>query len=225
MWAGLSWGFIERLQEGTYLGHVVEHVALELQVEAGFSVHYGKTVREQPGIWEIILEYSTPELAKAAVEMAVALVSASLAERPFPVHETLAKLHDLGAATRPGPSTESILQACRRRGIPVLPLADGACFQLGYGSCQKRIQSTITCQTSAIAVDLASDKEATKRLLAKAGLPVATGRLAVSWERALSAARELGYPVVVKPCRGNQGKGVFLAIKMTKSWSLRIGLP
>jgi cyanophycin synthetase len=211
---GYPGGFIERLQEGTYLRHVVEHVALELQVEAGFSVHYGKTVRgEQPGIWEIILEYSTPELAKAAVEMAVALVSASLAERPFPVHETLAKLHDLGAATRPGPSTESILQACRRRGIPALPLADGACFQLGYGSCQKRIQSTITCQTSAIAVDLASDKEATKRLLAKAGLPVATGRLAVSWERALSAARELGYPVVVKPCRGNQGKGVFLAIK------------
>ena len=211
---GYPGGFIERLQEGTYLGHVVEHVAIQLQVEAGFSVHFGKTVGgERPGTWDIAFEYGTPELGKAALETAVAVISALLAGRSFPVVEALAKLRDLGLATRPGPSTESILNASRRRGIPVLSLGNGACYQLGYGCCQKRIQATMTCQTMAMAVDLASHKETTRRLLKGAGLPVPPGRVVTTIKEALSAARELGYPVVVKPCRGNQGKGVLLDIK------------
>lgn len=211
---GYPGGFIERLQEGTYLGHVVEHVALELQVEAGFAVNFGKTVRgEWPGTWDIAFEYGTPELGKAALETAVAVIVALLAGKSYPLEDALTKLRELGIATRPGPSTESILNACRRRGIPVLSLGDGICYQLGYGCCQKRIQATITSQTAAMAVDLASHKETTRRLLEGKGLPVPPGRSVTTIKEALSVAEELGYPVVVKPCRGNQGKGVFLDIK------------
>lgn len=211
---GYPGGFIERLQEGTYLGHVVEHVALELQAEAGFPVYFGKTVRgDKPGTWDLVLEYGTPELGKAALKTAVAMISALLAGRSFPVKENLAHLRDVGLATRPGPSTESILKACSLRGIPVLSLNDGACYQLGYGCRHQRIQATITSETPALAVDLASHKETTARLLYGAGLPVPPGRVVTTIREALSAARELGYSVVVKPCRGNQGKGVLLDIK------------
>lgn len=208
---GYPGGFVERLQEGTYLGHVVEHTALELQVEAGFPVHYGKTVRgDSVGTWDIIIEYGTSELGIAALKTAVSLVTALIKGRTFPVQDAAAELKDLGAATRPGPSTDSILRACRERGIPVLSLGEDALYQLGYGSCQKRIQATITSHTSALAVDLACHKESARRLLAAFGLPVTPGLVVTTRKAALTAARELGFPVVIKPCRGNQGKGVLL---------------
>lgn len=210
---GYPGGFAERLREGTMLGHVVEHIAIELQVEAGFPVNYGKTVRgDKPGIWEVVFEYGTPQLGKAALETAVAFVSAVLKGDSFPLAVALSRLRELGAATKPGPSTESILNACRERGIPVISLGDDL-YQLGYGCCQKRIQATITSQTSALAVDLAHNKEATRKLLKAAGLPVPAGRVVSTLQEAVTAARELGYPVVIKPCCGNHGKGVVLDIK------------
>lgn len=208
---GYPGGFQERLREGTYLGHVVEHVALELQARAGFPVGYGKTVRgAAPGTWDVVLEYGTPELGKAALEAAVALVAAVLEGLPFPVLETVERLRKLGSETCLGPSTRSVLEACRAREIPVLPLASGSLFQLGYGCRQKLVQATITSQTSALAVDLACDKVLAKRLLAEAGLPVPRGQIATTLEEAQAAARDLDSPVVVKPRRGNQGKGVVL---------------
>lgn len=210
---GYPGGFAERLREGTMLGHVVEHIAIELQVQSGFHANFGKTFRgDKPGVWEVIFEYSTPQLGKAALETAVAFVSAVLKGNSFCVAEALARLRELGAATKPGPSTESILNACRQRGIPVLSLDDGL-YQLGYGCCQQRIQATITSQTSALAVDTAHHKEATRKLLKAAGLPVPAGRVVSTLQEALTAAGELGYPVVIKPCRGNHGKGVVLDIK------------
>lgn len=210
---GYPGGFVERLREGTYLGHVVEHVALELQAEAGFPVTYGKTVRSSgDGLWDIVLEYGTPEVGKAALEVAVALVTAVIEERHFPLQEKIKGLHSLGEQTRIGPSTGSILNACRRRGIPVIPLGKGSLYQLGYGCRQQRIQATLTSRTSALAVDLACDKELAKCLLAGAGLPVPEGQKVTSLGEAVAAAHSLGYPVVVKPCQGNQGKGVFLEL-------------
>ncbi len=210
---GYPGGFAERLREGTMLGHVVEHIAIELQVESGFPVNYGKTVRgDKAGIWEVIFEYGTAQLGKAALETAVAFVSAVLKGDSFCVAEALERLRELGAATKPGPSTENILKACKERGIPVLSLGDDL-YQLGYGCCQKRIQATITSQTSALAVDTAHHKEATRKLLKAAGLPVPAGRLVSTLQEALTVARELGYPVVIKPCCGNHGKGVLLDIK------------
>ena len=210
---GYPGGFAERLREGTMLGHVVEHIAIELQVQSGFPVNYGKTLRgDKAGIWEVIFEYGTAQLGKAALETAVAFVSAVLKGDSFCVAEALESLRELGAATKPGPSTESILKACKERGIPVLSLGDDL-YQLGYGCCQQRIQATITSQTSALAVDIAHHKEATRKLLKAAGLPVSGGRVVTTLQEALTAAGELGYPVVIKPCRGNHGKGVVLDIK------------
>lgn len=208
---GYAGGFLERLREGTYLGHVVEHVALELQAEAGFQVRYGKTVRGfSLETWDVVLEYGTPALGEAALQAAVALVTAVLEERAFPVPETLARLRELGAETCLGPSTKSILEACRARGIPVLSLSSGSLFQLGYGCRQKLVRATITSQTGALAVDLACDKVLTKNLLAEAGLPVPRGRVVSSIQDAQAAVREMGGPVVLKPRHGNQGKGVIL---------------
>lgn len=210
---GYPGGFVERLQEGTYLGHVVEHVALELQALAGFPVTYGKTLRgPEPGTWDLVLEYGTRELGVAALEAAVSLVTAVLVGRHFPLPETMRELESLGERTRPGPSTESILRACREREIPVISLNGGLLFQLGYGRCQRRIQGTITSFTSALAVDLACDKESARRLLEDAGLPVPAALTAASLTEAVAAARRLGYPVVVKPRRGNQGKGVCIEL-------------
>lgn len=211
---GYPGGFRERLFEGTYLGHVIEHVVLELQKEAGFDVRYGKTVKgTEPGTWVLIFEYGTPELGIEALGAAIKLVSAVLAGKPFPVAEAIARLRQVGEETRPGPSTESILRACKKRGIPVLSLLEGRLYQLGYGCCQKLIQATITSQTSSLAVDLSCNKDLTKRLLAEAGLPVPEGRIVESWLDALRAASELGYPLAVKPCSGNQGKGVVLNVR------------
>ncbi len=211
---GYPGGFCERLQEGTYLGHVVEHVALELQAAAGFSKNYGKTVSGPlPGTWDIVFEYGTPELGKAALRAAVDLVSALLERRPFPVADTIKKLTAIGGETRWGPSTESIIEACRRRGIPVMPVAESGILQLSYGCRQKLVQATITSETSCLAVDLVGDKVLTKRILARAGIPVPQGRVVTSLQEAREAAEELGYPVVIKPCHGNQGKGVVLNLR------------
>ena len=124
---GYPGGFLERLREGTYLGHVVEHVALELQSAAGFPVSYGKTLGGNvPGTWDLIISCRTAELGATALETAVELVSAVLEGQPFDVAAALERLKAVGDATCPGPSTESILEACRRRGIPVLDLGGAA---------------------------------------------------------------------------------------------------
>lgn len=211
---GYPGGFCERLAGGTYLGHVVEHVALELQARAGFPKSFGKTVSGPvPDSWEVVIEYGTPQLGRACLEAAVALTEAVAAGRDFPVAETLAALMKLGRETRPGPSSESILSACRRRGIPVMTLAGGTLMQLGYGCRRKLIQATLTSEAPALAVDLVGDKLLTKRLLGDAGIPVPRGRVVFSLEQAKEAAADLGYPVVVKPCHGNQGQGVSLNLE------------
>ncbi|MGB9792744.1 MAG: cyanophycin synthetase family protein, partial [Thermacetogeniaceae bacterium] len=211
---GYPGGFCERLEEGTYLGHVVEHVALELQAAAGYPRNYGKTVSGPvPGSWDVIIEYSTPELGRAALEAAVALVSAVIEGRPFPVAEVISGLMAVGRESCLGPSTESIVAACRRRGIPVMAVAESGILQLGYGCRQKLVQATLTSETSCLAVDLVADKALTKRILADAGIPVPPGRVVATLQEARRAALELGYPVAVKPCRGNQGKGVVLGVK------------
>lgn len=221
---GYPGGFVEKLWEGTYLGHVVEHVALELQAEVGFPVTYGKTVRGSGyELWDLVLEYGTPELGKAALETAVEIVTAVIEGRYFPLLDKINELRSLGEQTRPGPSTESILEACQRREIPVISLG-GSFYQLGYGCRQQRIQATLTSYTAALAVDMACDKEFAKSLLKKAGLPVPDGQEVTSPEEAVAAAHLLGYPVVVKPCQGNQGKGVLLELNSDQEVKRAFGL-
>lgn len=208
---GFAGGFCERLRSGTYLGHVVEHVALELQAKASFSVRYGKTVRGPvPGTWDVVIEYGTPALGKAALRSAVELVLAILQGREFPVQETVTHLREIGFQTCFGPSAQSIVEACRKREIPVISLSHGSLLQLGYGCCRKLVQATITSQTPCLAVDLACNKVLAKRLLEDAGTPVPRGYVVTSLEEVQAAVAKLGHPVVIKPHDGNQGKGVSL---------------
>lgn len=216
---GVAGGFVRRMteDEGTWLGHVLEHVAIELQNVSGVKVTFGKTrSTETPGVYDVVFEYEQDDVGLEAAEVALDLLHHLLpaALRPADVDPAF----DLEArrdsfiryAQRRalGPSTASIVHAAEARGIPWLRLNEQSLIQLGYGCRQQRIQATITGQTSHIAVELASDKEETNRILANLGLPVPRQRLVQSAERAVSAAERIGYPVVTKPYNGNHGRGV-----------------
>lgn len=211
---GKRGGFVERLTEGTLLGHVVEHIALELQYLVGSDVVYGKTRwLADPSLYEIVFEYEVQECGYLAARQAVQLVEAILQEQPWSLEDNLWQLQKLMAAYALGPSTKAIIAACRKRNIPVLRLGSGSLLQLGYGHKQQRVQATITARTSCIAADIAGDKTLTKLLLNDLGIPTPKGRIALSLEEALLEARKIGSPVVIKPYNGNQGKGVALNLR------------
>lgn len=211
---GRPGGFMERLREGTYLGHVFEHVALELQTAAGESVSYGTTrSADSAGVYWVAFSYNHPRVAGEAAEAALELVDTISRGRPYDVRERLKGLSELAMQFRPGPSTRAVLDAAAARNLPVIPLDDGLLYQVGYGRKSRRIQAAETSLTSNIAADIATDKVLTKKLLLSAGLPVAEGTAALEPEEACRAARRLGYPVVVKPADGCKGKGVTLFVE------------
>src|SRR5256885_761574 len=207
-------GFIERLRMGTYPAHIAEHLTLALQNLAGHDVGYGKarSVRGMPRHYRVVMAYRSERVVERALELAIAMVEALAKDEPFDVAAAVDELRSLAARDALGPSTQAIVDAARRRDIPVFRLSDGNLFQLGWGVRQQRIQATTTSQTNYIAVSIASDKELTKALLAEAGLPVPKGRTVETLDEAHAAARRIGGPVVVKPLDGNQGKGVSTAV-------------
>ena len=216
-------GFVRRMteDEGTWLGHVLEHVAIELQNISGVKVTFGKT-REtvRPGVYDVVFEYEQEDVGLEAADVALDLLHHLLpaALRPAGVNPAfdLAARRDefIRYAQRRalGPSTASIVHAAEARDIPWLRLNEQSLIQLGYGCHQQRIQATITGRTPHIAVELASDKEETNRILSRLGLPVPKQRLVQSAERAVAAAERIGYPVVTKPYNGNHGRGVSVAL-------------
>lgn len=209
--AGGPGGFLDRLREGTYLGHVVEHVALELQALAGLPVVHGKTRRgDRPGLYQVVYECQSAAAGLEAGRAAVAMVEAVLAGDTPDVPAEVARLRAVAEEAEPGPSTRAIIRAARRRGIPVRRVGPGSLLHLGYGSRQRRVCATLTDRTSCLAADLAGDKVLAKAVLARAGLPVPDGGVAETEADALAIAARLGGPVVVKPAEGNQGKGVAL---------------
>ncbi|MBZ4653391.1 MAG: cyanophycin synthetase [Peptococcaceae bacterium] len=211
---GREGGFLERVKEGTMFGHIVEHVALELQYMAGFSVIYGKTVAtDNPGIYEVIVEAEVMEAGIQALKSALHLIQVLINNRECNVHGEIEKIRQAGREYGFGPSTQAIIEECRKRDIPVMPLGKGSLLQLGYGIKQQRVQATITGLTSCISVDIAGDKNLTKQLLAEGGIPVPWGDVARTEDEAVKIAVKLGDSVVVKPCNGNQGKGVTLNLK------------
>ncbi|MEP6730210.1 MAG: cyanophycin synthetase [bacterium] len=217
-------GFVRRMteDEGTWLGHVLEHMAIELQNVAGVKVTFGKT-REtsRPGVYDVVFEYEQEDVGIEAADVALDLLHCLLPRELRPQGH-LDDTFDLAArrddfiryAQRRalGPSTASIVHAAEKRDIPWLRLNDQSLIQLGYGCNQQRIQATITGRTSHISVELASDKEETNRILSRLGLPVPRQRLVQTAERAVSAASRIGYPVVTKPYNGNHGRGVSIAL-------------
>ncbi len=226
-------GFIRRMrgdtdvteqQQGTWLGHVFEHVAIELQNIAGEDVTFGKTrsIDDQPGVYTVVYEYAQRDEGIEAGELALKLLCSLLpAEiRPAGVvpddwHWDEARTEFIRYAQRRalGPSTASLVKAAEERNIPWLRLNEQSLIQLGHGKYQQRIQATVTGRTSYIAVELAQDKEETNKILANCGLPVPKQELVRSAERAVRAAERLGYPVVTKPYNGNHGRGISIGLK------------
>ena len=226
-------GFIRRMREddGTWLGHVFEHVAIELQNIAGEDVTFGKTrSTDRPGIYTVVYEYAQRDEGIAAGELARTLLCSLLPPDLRPEGAVPEDWDWPGArdeyiryAQRRalGPSTASLVKAAEERGIPWLRMNEQSLVQLGYGKWQQRIQATVTGKTSYIAVELAGDKEETNVILAAAGLPVPRQELVRSAERAVRAAERLGYPVVTKPYNGNHGRGI--SIRLTSADEVRAG--
>ncbi|HUR64489.1 MAG TPA: cyanophycin synthetase, partial [Candidatus Thermoplasmatota archaeon] len=202
-------GFLQRLQEGTLMGHVIEHVALELQCMAGMRVGFGKTrSTATPGVYSIAYRYRDAEAGIEAGRMAIEVVEGLLAANPPPIAPLVDHLRRIRQRNVLGPSTDAIVREARRRGIPVTRLDENNYLQLGQGARQQRIQASLTGRTSCIGTEIADDKDRTKGILGKAGIPVPRGEVVSTWEGVVDAAEELGYPVVLKPLVGNHGRGV-----------------
>ena len=204
-------GFVERLHQGTYLGHIVEHVALELSEPVGIGVTYGKTLgTDDPHVYEVMVRFRSEAGMRFLLETAVALVTAVIAGESFPLAEQLQEARRIVERSELGPSSNAILAAAERRHIPWQRVADNSLVQLGYGKQRRLLQTALSGQTSHIAVEIAQDKALTKTLLRQAAIPVPQGIIVTTAEEAVAALTTLGAPVVVKPLNGHQGKGVSL---------------
>jgi cyanophycin synthetase len=206
---GVHGGFFERLRRGTWMGHILEHVTLELQTLAGHEVGYGRA-REtsERGVYKVTVEYRDEQVGRAALDCGYRLCLAAIHNTPFDVTAEVKKLRELIQEVCLGPSTMGIVKAALARGIPYRRLNKDSMVQFGYGAKQRRIVASETDRTGAVAEAIAQDKELTRTLLTACGLPVPEGRPVDSAEDAWAAAEEIGTAVVVKPQYGNQGRGV-----------------
>jgi len=202
-------GFFERLRRGTYLAHTLEHIALEVQTLAGTSVGFGKTrATDENGLYKVVIDYEEEILARECLQLAHRICFAAVYDQPFDLSGEIDRLRDLTQDVCLGPSTRAIVDAARKRRIPVRRMNSASLVVLGHGNRQHRIQAAETDQTSAIAEGIAQDKQLTKTLLKAVGVPVPYGREVYDAEDAWSAADAIGLPVVVKPLDGNKGRGV-----------------
>ncbi|MFF5229949.1 cyanophycin synthetase [Dactylosporangium sp. NPDC000521] len=211
-------GFVKRLHGGTYFGHTAEHVAIELSQRIGRPVNFGRTEGTGvPGEYDVVTECPVDEppdsgIAEDLLALAITGVLAALHGEPVRVEDELATLRRTYEREKAGPSTAAIADAARVRGIPVERVGELSLLRLGYGRHRRLVWAALTDQTSAIGVDIASDKELTRRLLDEAGVPVPSGGAATTLAEALDLFAELGPPVVVKPRQGRQGMHVFLGV-------------
>jgi cyanophycin synthetase len=231
-------GFVRRLRDGTWLGHVAEHIALELQCLAGTPVTYGKTrgAGEGEGVYYVVYSYIEEQVGLAAGRLSLRLINHLLPshlqgvqgldlllpreaapdnedDETFDFEAELESLIRLADRLALGPTTSSLVAEARRRGIPAIRLDERSLVQLGYGKYQQRIRASVTSRTSNIAVETASDKELTNQLLHDVGLPVPRHRLVRSADDAVAAAERLGYPVVTKPLDVSHGRGVSINLQ------------
>jgi len=210
-------GFFERLKRGTWAAHVVEHVALELQCLAGHEVTFGKTFStDKTGIYNLVYRYLDENTGLRAGEMSIELVEKLFEGITTDVQPMIVELKKIAESSLLGPSTQSIVNEAKRRGIPHIRLNEESYVQLGQGVHQRRIQATMMDNTSALGVEIADDKESAKKLLLSMGIPVPQGRSVQTADEALQAAEAIGYPLVVKPLIGNHGRGVTVNIQNAK---------
>ncbi len=205
---GVPGGFFSRVDEGTWMGHVIEHMALELQTLAGMDTGFGRTRGTgEEGEYYVCISYMEEDAGIYAAKAAVRIAQALTDNVPYNLEEDIMRLREIREETRLGPSTGSIVEEAAKRGIPFIRLNKSSLVQLGYGVHQKRIRATIASTTSNIAVDIACDKEETKALLEAAEIPVPSGTVVRSIAGLEEAVEKFGYPLVIKPIDGNHGKG------------------
>lgn len=215
---GEDGGFLKRVQEGTWAGHAIEHFALELQTLAGMDTGYGRTREtDEKGIYNVVFSYVEEEVGRYAGRHAVQLwldlaEGKDLNEIKEGLANSIQEMREIRDDVRFGPSTGSLVEEAENRDIPYIRLNDQSLVQLGYGVHQKRIQATTTVNTNMIAVDIAGNKHATKKLLGDMGVPVPKGYRIRDVEELESTISNVGYPVVIKPLDGNHGKGATVGI-------------
>ncbi|MFZ1453418.1 MAG: cyanophycin synthetase [Ferruginibacter sp.] len=205
---GTRGGFFERVEEGTWMGHVIEHIALEIQTLAGMDTGFGRTRGTgKDGEYYVCFSYMEEDAGIYAAKAAVRIAHALIFEEEYNMDEDIQTLREIREDTRLGPSTGCIVDEAAKRGIPYIRLNKHSLVQLGYGVNQKRIRATIASTTGNIAVDIACDKEETKNLLGAAEIPVPKGDVVRTEEGLQDAIDRIGYPCVIKPIDGNHGKG------------------
>lgn len=210
---GVPGGFFHRIERGTWMGHVIEHIALEIQTLAGMDTGFGRTRETRdPGVYNVVFSYTEENVGVYAAEASVRIAEALISGEPYDLEADIQKMREIRERVRLGPSTGSIVEEAVSRDIPWIRLGTNSLVQLGYGINQMRFQATITCNTSNIAVDIACNKEETKRMLESASIPVASGSICVDEEDLQNTINKIGYPIVIKPLDGNHGKGASINV-------------
>lgn len=214
---GYEGGFLERLREGTWMGHIMEHVALELQILSGMQCGFGRCTWDgEEGIYNVVLAYEEERAGFYAARAAFEIVRAMLADEYYDLEKDIQALREIREEERFGPSTFSIVDEAQKRHIPVIRLNNYSLVQLGWGIHQQKIQATVTGKTSSIALDIAHDKEETKNMLNNNGCPVPYGLVVGSAEEVEDAVLRVGLPVVVKPVDGHHGQGATINVQTLK---------
>ncbi|WP_395053733.1 cyanophycin synthetase [Flavobacterium sp.] len=211
---GTRGGFFSRIERGTWMGHVIEHIALEIQTLAGMETGFGRTRETKtPGVYNVVFSYTEENVGMFAAESAVAIAEALIKGVEYDLDADIQKMREIRERVRLGPSTGSIVEEAVARDIPWIRLGTNSLVQLGYGVNQMRFQATITCKTSSIAVDIACNKEQTKKMLDAASIPVANGGICIEESDLDGIITKIGYPIVIKPLDGNHGKGASINVK------------
>ncbi|MBL7949494.1 MAG: cyanophycin synthetase, partial [Bacteroidia bacterium] len=211
---GHAGGFFKRVREGTWMGHVVEHIALEIQTLAGMDVGFGRTRSTgQHGVYNVVFNYMEEKVGIYAAKAAVRICDALYKGETYDLADDIQRMREIREDERLGPSTGSIVDEAIKRKIPWIRLNRHSLVQLGYGKNQRRIQATVASTTSSIAVEVACDKEETKNLLENASIPVPRGRVVYDEEDLRTAIDRVGFPIVVKPVGGNHGRGATINVQ------------
>jgi cyanophycin synthetase len=206
---GCPGGFFQRVDEGTWMGHVIEHIALEIQSLAGMEVGFGRTrTYGEDGVYFVVFDYTEEKVGRYAAEASVRIAEAIIDGREYNLAADIREMREMREREALGPSTSSLVMEAEFRGIPWIRLNKYSLCQLGYGANQKRIQATVTSMTSSIGVEIACDKEDTKFLLEQYQVPVPRGEVIKTEAGLEDAMRKLGFPLVIKPINGNHGRGI-----------------
>lgn len=215
---GVEGGFFKRVEDGTWMGHVIEHIALEVQTLAGMETGFGRTrSSSKEGVYHVVFSYVEEEVGRVTAKASVDIAEHLINSQDYDLDALIQELRVLRERVRLGPSTGSIVEEAINRNIPWIRLNKHSLVQLGYGINQRRIQATVASTTSNIAVEIACDKEDTKTLLEAAEVPVPRGRIIQDTEDLEIAIKRIGYPIVLKPINGNHGRGATTNIKNWES--------